>query len=46
MRSYCRRYLTFQQVQLQERYLLDRDLPWGWNQAAGGIKAIVLQLWE
>jgi hypothetical protein len=37
-------YLTLKWVQLQEQYLLTRDLPRGRNQAAGGIKAIAL-LW-
>jgi hypothetical protein len=39
-------YFALKWVQLQERYLLARDLPRGWNQAAGGIKAVALQLLE
>jgi hypothetical protein len=39
-------YFAHEWVQLQERYLRARELPRGRNQAAGGIKAIALQLLE
>jgi hypothetical protein len=39
-------YFAVEWVQLQQRYLLARELPDCRNQAAGGIKAIALQLLE